>query len=337
MDIFLIPGKLHRQLSSGDIVFDAVFHQIEYDLVKVVFQDQHGSVSGEVCIHSDFRLRGQSGQHPFHLPDRGGQVDDLRFRINIAVDLGQGQKLGGHAVQPLRLVADIADEFPDGFGIHVVLQNGVGKQLDGGQRGLQLMGRVGYKPAALLLGGLEPVCQVVEFVAEDSQLIAAAHVYLVRIVALLNDAHGIHDPAHPAGEGAGKGNGEQQHNDLQDQGDPQDRILQGQDQVALYGIVFHHVYAADHGAEIQDRGSHMGLHGAVLILPGENILALNAPDDLREQTVLSHGKGGAVVKDQTAAVGDDDTLGILDIVLIVQNVHLPDGGGDGIGIEDLQL
>ena len=68
------------------------------------------------------------------------------------------------------------------------------------------MGSIGYKTAAFLFGGIQTLRQVIEFVAQNGQLIVAAHGYLMSIVTFLNDPHGSHDPIQTAGKGVGEGN-----------------------------------------------------------------------------------------------------------------------------------
>ena len=139
-------------------------------------------------------LLGIAFQHPGHPPDGGGQIDNLQILIGCALRAGQRQQLFRHSVQPLGFVADVTYKFPGGLQIHVVLQNGVRQQLNGGQGGFQLVRSIGDEPTALLLGILELFRQLVEFVSQDGQLIVASQVYLVGVVALPDNPHGGHDP-----------------------------------------------------------------------------------------------------------------------------------------------
>ena len=176
------------------VVFDAVFHKVEDDLVQIILQNQNGAVVVQLQIKGDSGLKGVVFQHSCHPPHGGGHEDDFHVLLPGHVFRpGQGKQLFCHTVQPFRLIADVADKFPGGFQIHVVLQNGVRQQLNGSQRRFQLMGRVGDKAASLLLGGLQTLRQFVKFVAQNGQLIVAAHVDLVGVVALPDDPHGSHD------------------------------------------------------------------------------------------------------------------------------------------------
>ena len=42
--VVLLTAEMHRQCSAGQVVLDAVFHQVENDLVQVVLQNQDGGV-----------------------------------------------------------------------------------------------------------------------------------------------------------------------------------------------------------------------------------------------------------------------------------------------------
>lgn len=135
-------------------------------------------------------------------------------------------------------------------------------------------GGVGNELTALALGGLQPLCQVVEFLAQNGQLIAAAHVHLVGVIPLPDDAHGGHDPVQTPGEGVGKGHGEGCDDNLQHQRDAKQGLLERFDQCALRGIVLRHVYAAHHGAIVDDGGRRAGVGNAVVVRPCKDVVPL---------------------------------------------------------------
>ena len=205
--IVLLTAKMHRQRSAGQVVFDAVFHQVEDDLIQVVFQNQDGGVLVQLQAEGHTRPAGVRPKHLRHPLHRGRHIDDLALLGLGGFGSGEGEKLGGHAVQAVGLVADVRYKFLHRVHVHVVLQNGIGEQLDGGEGRFQLVGGVGDKLTALALRGLQPLRQVVEFLPQHGQLVAAAHVHLVGIIPLPDHAHGGHDPVQTTGKGVGKGDG----------------------------------------------------------------------------------------------------------------------------------
>ena len=266
----------HIQCAAAVVVLDAVFHQVKDNLIEIILQNENGAVLLQGEQQPDISLLGQGREHPLHPPDGGGQVDDLAFHRFLTVHFGQGQQLCRHAVQPLGLIADIPHKFPDGVHIHIVLQDGIRQQLDGGQGSFQLVGGIGDKPPPFLLGGVQPLGQVVDLIAQNGQLVIAAHGDLVGVVPLLNDPDGGHDLTHPAGKGGGKGQGEQKHDDLQNQSDLKHRQLQGVDQGTLGGVVIGHIHTADDGAVIGDGCCGVGVHNAAAVFPGEYVISLGA-------------------------------------------------------------
>ena len=82
------------------------------------------------------------------------------------------------------------------------------------------MGCVRDKTVPFLLGGLQTLHQIVEFIAQQSQLIIAADVHFVGVIPLLNNSHGIHDFAHSAGDCVGEEEGEQNQDGFQHQSNP---------------------------------------------------------------------------------------------------------------------
>ena len=244
---------------------------------------------------------------------------------------GQRQELLAHAGEPVGLVTDIGDEFPDGIHIHVVLQNGVGQELDGGEGGLQLMGGIGDELPPLLLGLAELIRQVIEFIAQGGQLIVAAHFDLVGVVALPDDAHGLHDPAEPHREDLAENDGK--HND---HGDQQHRhgqnvVLQHPDQLSLLGIVFQNIRTACQGVAAEDGGGGAADHHAVVVVDGDDIVAQQGLYHLRKQAKLVTGHGAqGVIYHPSGGIRDDEPGNIQ----IAQGIN---GGGCGVGVQNLLL
>ena len=198
------------------------------------------------------------------------------------------------------------------------------------------MGSVGNELTALALGGLQPFRQVVEFLPQHGQLVAAAHVHLVGIIPLPDNAHGGHDPVQTSGKGVGKGDGKGGDDDFQHQGDAKQGLLQGFDQRALGGIVLRHVYAAHHGAIVDDGGRRPGVGDAVVVRPGKDVVPLRGLfadgerlQNLRKQDIGTHGSAAAVVQRRTAVVGDHKPRDL-------QAFQLVDDAGDGGAVQHLQ-
>ena len=161
---------------------------------------------------------------------------------------------------------------------------------------------VGDEPAALLLGVLQPLRQVVEFTGQQRQLVVAAHVDLLVIVALLDGVHGVHNGPHPAGEVAGVDQGKENHRQLQNDRDPENGLQQQIDDGTLGGVVFRDVDAAGHGAEVYNGRGSPGDHGPAVVAPGEHVVALAGPQNFRQKGILPQGFSGAVVDAQACAV-----------------------------------
>ena len=191
------------------------------------------------------------------------------------------------------------------------------------------MGSVGDEPAALLLGGLQPVRQVVEFRGQHGQLVVAANADLLRIVALLNDVHGVHNGAHPPGKMLGIGQGKGHHRQLQHHGDLGNGFQQQVDDLALGAVVFRHIHAAGDGAAADNGGGSPGDHGGVVIAPGEHIVALAGPQDLGQQGVASQLRPCGVVDAQPCLVRDDEPGG-------PETLQLAQDPGDGGVVPHLQ-
>ena len=191
------------------------------------------------------------------------------------------------------------------------------------------MGGVGDELAPLLLGLLELLGQIVELAAKDRQLIVSAHLDLVGIIALPDDAHGGHDPAQPPGEGTGSDDCKEDDHQIQDDGDGQDAVLQAPDQLSLIGVIFQYVGTAGQTVVDQDGRSGPGDHDTVVIIDGDDIVAPQRLDHLRKQAgTPGIGAVLVVVEHPAGIIGDDQTGGLQ----IAQGVH---GGPGGIGVEDL--
>ena len=111
----------------------------------------------------------------------------------------------GDTGEALGLVANVPHKVPHRLRVHLlVLQDGVGQQADGGQRGLQLVGGVRDKAAADLLRGLETVGELVEFLGQMGQFVLARGLETVAVLPFTHDADGAQQSADAGGEHFGK-------------------------------------------------------------------------------------------------------------------------------------
>ena len=127
-------------------------------------------------------------------------IRHLPVRLFPRVHLGQRQELLRHAGQSVCLVADVLHKFPDGASVHVVLQNGIRQQLDGGQRRFQFMRSIRNKLPPALLRGLEPLGQGVEFAGKHRQLVMPPQLHFVGVISLPDDADGGKNLPHTSGK-----------------------------------------------------------------------------------------------------------------------------------------
>ena len=328
--VVFLPCQGDFQGSPGYIVLDTVLHEIENNLIQVVFQNQDGTVSGQIRLDGHILLSCQRGQHPNHPLNGGGHIDDFGLLVLHTVNFGQRKHFGSHPVQAFRLVANVAHKLPNGFHIHVVLQNGVCQELDGCQRCFQLVGSVGDEAVALLLRGLKPFRQIIKFIAQQGQLIVAANVHLVGIIPLLNNPHGGHDPLQTPGEGRGKGQRENRNDNFQNQGNLQNIVLQGANQNALRQVILCHIHASDDAAIIDNRRGGPGVYSTVVKVSGENIVALHGLQYLGEENVAAYGCFLTVIQGKACMVCYNQPGG-------GHAVHLADNAGDGGGVQNLQL
>ena len=167
------------------------------------------------------------------------------------------------------------------------------------------MGRIGNKPAAFFLRGLEPFCQVVKLVSQNSQLVVSAHRYLVGVVTFLDDPHGVHNLLDPQREAGGIDNRENDQYQFKHDGNPQQAALQKLDQSALGSIELRHVHTADDAAIAENRGGGPGIHGTGVILPGENVISGYGADDLRKQNQLPNAEVVTVIKGGSSLIRYD--------------------------------
>ena len=126
----------------------------------------------------------------------------------------------GDPGQPVCLCPDVGNEVPQGHLVHgLVLENGVCQQPDGGQRGLQLVGGVGYEAPAHLLRGLETVSELVKLLRQQGQLVPARGLEPVPILPLPHNADGAEQGGKAGGEHLGEKQAHHQGHRRNHQGD----------------------------------------------------------------------------------------------------------------------
>ena len=147
----------------------------------------------------------------------------------------------------------------------------------------------------LLLGGLEPFGQIVEFIAQQSQLIIAADVHFVGVIPLLNNPHGGHNALQSPGKGGGEGQRKDRNNDFQNQSNLQNIVLQGSDQNSLRRVILCYIYTSDDTAIIDNRSGSPGVYSTVMKISGENIVALHGLQHLGKEDIPACGCFLAVI------------------------------------------
>ena len=140
--IVRVVDAVDSHIAVGVIVLDAVFHEIEQNLVEIVLGAEHCAIRRTIQLQPDCLSPRQRNQHAQHALRDGFHRDGLAFLGRLAVQLGQLQQLGGQAGQAVRFAADVGHEFAHGFRIHLILKDRVGEELDGRKGRLELVGGV---------------------------------------------------------------------------------------------------------------------------------------------------------------------------------------------------
>ena len=218
------------------------------------------------------------------------------------------------------LRADVGDEFAHRVRVHLVLQDGIGQQLDGGQRRLELVGRVRDELALGDLRLLELVGELVELGGERGVFVRAAHLDLVAVFALAHKPHGGQDLPHTPRARHGKDDRAQKQDADQHQRAAEDRPLEARDDAALRGVVFHHIHAADHRIMCEDGRGGVAFEGMVLIDAAEDVVTFERLHDLLQQDHLARRAlaGHGIIERPARRVGDEQA----------RDVHVADDGDD---------
>ena len=154
------------------VVFDCVFHQIEHHMIQIIFRSQYDAVRFKIQLdlHILFgRQRFQEGNGFFrHLC----HVYRNRFSDIAVIHPAQIQQFLRHFLKAVAFMYDIGDKFPDRLLVHVLILNDtVCQQGNCGNRCFQLVGSIGNKLSALLLRGLQSLCQTVKLPPKFRHLI----------------------------------------------------------------------------------------------------------------------------------------------------------------------
>ena len=198
----------------------------------------------------------------------------------------------------------------------------------------RLVGGVGDEAAADLLGGLEPVGELVELPGQLAELIAAPDVHPVAVLALPDDADGPEQVGDAPGEHLGKDHAHDEHHHADDQGDGAQVPLDVGEEPGLVGVPLIEVDAADGHVPVDDGDGGPAVEGAVQVGGGGHVIALEGGGDLAEHGVAPLGEAElvAVVEDEAELVGDQHP----ELPGVAQGLHVvPDGlAGEGLGAGD---
>ena len=304
------------------VIFDAVFHEIEQDLIRIVLKGQNRAALFHTGRQLDRLPVGQRHKHTEHARERLPDVDDLVLTALCLVSRGPAEReqLLRHARQPVGLCADVGDEFPHRVCVHLVLQDGVGQQLDRRQRRFELVRGVGDELPFGDLCLLQLVGQLVELRRQRRVLVRAAHLNFVAVFALAHKAHGGHDPPHTARTGHGKHDRAQKDDPDQHQRAAEDRALETCDDAALRGVVFHQIHAPHDGIMQQNRRGSVALERAVFIDAVKKVAAAQRLHDRLKQDEFALGilAGDGIIERAARRVGHDQA----------RDVHIADDGDD---------
>ena len=226
----------------------------------------------------------------------------------------------GDAGQAVGLLPDVGDEVPQSLPVHLLaLKDGVGQQADGGQRGLELMGGVGDKAAADLLGGLKAVSVLIELLCQVGQFVLPRRLKAVAVLPLAHHPDGPKQRPDPGGEHLGKEGAHRQGNYRQHQGDGAQVLLEIHQKSALSLVPVTHIDSANGHITVHNGRGGSGEEGALFIGGVKDIIALEGQYHLLKEGVLVLGGGWllrripvlllillgqTVVQQQTGGIGD---------------------------------
>ena len=259
-----VPVHRDKDFTSGIVVFDGVFHQIKTNLRQIVLGAQREAVRFQILLQrhaGGIGHRLEQGRRPLrHL----GHIHRVVLPLRQAVQPGEGQQMLSDPGQPLSFGADIGDKIPHHGRVHLFrLQDGVGQQADGGQRGFQLMAGVGDEAPPHLLGGLEPVGEVVELPGQLGHLVPPHRLEPVAVLPLPHDPDGPQQRGDPGSEHLGKQGAHHKGHHRDDHRDGAQILLQAVQQLPLDLVDLQDVDGPDHHPPVDDGHSGGGDEGPV--------------------------------------------------------------------------
>ena len=256
-------------------------------MIQIVLHGQNGAVLRRRQRKGDIPQIRKGLEHPDNFLYRRGGINDLAVVLNGTIQLRQRQKLLGKTAETVCLSANVADEFALGADIHFVLQNGIGQQLDGGQRRFQLMGSIGNKLPAALFRFFQTFGKIVEFLTEKIHFVVTAELDFVGIMAVAHQSDGMENTAQAAGEKGRKNNGEKDNACFQRCGNAQHIGLQSGDQSALSGIILHQIYDARCDAVFYQRNRNSAFNCAFGVDAVKGVVSLQRGDNFRKEQQLA--------------------------------------------------
>ena len=321
----LLAARLdaHGHASARKIILDGVFHEVKDDVVNVVLRCAHGHAVAHETRERHVALgrqRAQQMQRPVH-----GllQIDDRHVRLHAVVAARQVEQLLGRALQALGLTADVGHEFAHRLAVHVrALRDAVRQQTDRRQRRLELVRCVGYEPAALRLGRLEALGEVVEFAPELGQLVVARERQAKAVVAALHGAHAVGKLRDAPREHLDR---KPQHHERGRADADRDRgeaALDAADECRALAVALAHVHRADGLAAAHDGHGRAAEKRLARVVRVEYGLSVERAHELGIERVLAADVvfGRGVIHGQPRAVGHDDAR---QVTQIEQREHLP--------------
>ena len=168
------------------------------------------------------------------------------------------------------------------------------------------MGGVGDKAAAHLLGGLEPVGQIVELPGQLAKLIAPPHPNPVAVLAFPDGMDGSQQSAEPPGHHLGKEDRQAQGHYGNDNRDIPQGLLDVGKHLPLLRVQFVQIHRPHRHATVDHWGGGAAMEGPAHIITAEHVISPESGDHLGQQRIspLQVLVGAAVIKGGSVGVSD---------------------------------